>query len=203
MPIEQYFNTLSNTQLQQFDRLESLYSEWNEKINVISRQDISHLFVRHILHSLAIAKFNLLEKSQNILDVGTGGGFPGIPLAVMYPEKNFTLIDSIGKKITVVKSIAQEIGLKNVTALQIKSNMFDKQFDTIVSRAVTAFDNFVKQTRGNLIKASTSRIVYLKGGDFETEISPFRNKCKIFEISQVFQDEFFETKKIIEYTPFI
>ncbi|MBQ3656390.1 MAG: 16S rRNA (guanine(527)-N(7))-methyltransferase RsmG [Bacteroidales bacterium] len=199
--ISQYFETLTETQISQFEALDVLYPEWNEKINVISRADIDSLYVRHILHSLAIAKFNLLTESENILDVGTGGGFPGIPLAIMYPEKKFTLIDSIGKKITVVKDIAEKIGLKNVTALQIKSNMFNETFDTIVSRAVTAFPNFVKQTKNNLVKSPSSRIVYLKGGDFEEEISPFRNKCEIFNISEVFDDEFFETKKIIVYKP--
>jgi 16S rRNA (guanine527-N7)-methyltransferase len=199
--IEKYFDGLSDIQRSQFEALGRLYPEWNEKINVISRADIDSLYIRHILHSLAIAKFNLLAESENILDVGTGGGFPGIPLAVMYPKKKFTLIDSIGKKISVVKDIAEKIGLKNVTALQIKSNMFQETFDTIVSRAVTAFPNFVKQTKNNLIKSPSARIVYLKGGDFEEEIAPFKNKCEIFNISEVFEDDFFETKKIIVFKP--
>ncbi|MBR6278839.1 MAG: 16S rRNA (guanine(527)-N(7))-methyltransferase RsmG [Bacteroidales bacterium] len=203
MDIQKYFPDLTPLQIEQFSVLERLYPQWNEKINVISRADIEHLFVRHILHSLSIAKFNLIESSENILDVGTGGGFPGIPLAVMYPEKKFTLIDSIGKKITVASSIAQAAGLKNVTAKQIKSNMLNERFDTITSRAVTAFPNFLKQTKNNLEKNEKSKIVYLKGGDFEDEISAVKSKYKIYNITEIFDDEFFETKKIIVYTPFI
>ena len=202
MIISEYFDNLNETQIKQFELLGQLYPEWNEKINVISRADIDQLYVRHILHSLAIAKFNLIEDSQNILDVGTGGGFPGIPLARMYPEKKFTLIDSIGKKITVVNSIIEAIGLKNAEGKQIKSNMLDLQFDTIVSRAVTAFPNFVKQTKNNLHKTPESKIVYLKGGDFEEEIAPIRSRCQIFNIPDVFKEDFFDTKKIIVYHPY-
>ena len=202
MIISEYFNNLNETQIKQLELLGQLYPEWNEKINVISRADIDQLYVRHILHSLAIAKFNLIEDSQNILDVGTGGGFPGIPLAIMYPEKKFTLIDSIGKKITVVNSIIEAIGLKNAEGKQIKSNMLDLQFDTIVSRAVTAFPNFVKQTKNNLHKTPESKIVYLKGGDFEEEIASIRSRCQIFNIPDVFKEDFFDTKKIIVYHPY-
>lgn len=196
--LKKYFPNLSDEQVERYTMLESLYPEWNEKINVISRADIGELVVRHILHSLAIAKFGLLESSHNILDVGTGGGFPGIPLAIMYPDKKFTLIDSIGKKITVVNDIISRLGLQNARGIQIKSNMFKERFDTIVSRAVTAFPNFVKQTRDNLIKGAPSRIVYLKGGDFEEEIAPFANRCKVYNIPDVFDEEFFDTKKVIE-----
>ena len=196
--LKKYFPNLSDEQVERYTMLESLYPEWNEKINVISRADIGELVVRHILHSLAIAKFGLLESSHNILDVGTGGGFPGIPLAIMYPDKKFTLIDSIGKKITVVNDIISRLGLQNARGIQIKSNMFKERFDTIVSRAVTAFPNFVKQTRDNLIKGAPSRIVYLKGGDFEEEIAPFANRCKVYNIPDVFEEEFFDTKKVIE-----
>ena len=202
MIVKKYFPNISNSQAEKFEMLETLYPEWNEKINVISRADIGELSVRHILHSLAIAKFDLLTQSHNILDVGTGGGFPGIPLAIMYPDKNFTLIDSIGKKISVVNDIISRIELKNAQGIQIKSNMLHNQYDTIVSRAVTAFPNFVKQTRGNLIKEKTSRILYLKGGDFEEEIAPYSAKCQIYNIPDVFEENFFETKKIIEYTPY-
>lgn len=195
--LKKYFPDLSEEQAERFAMLETLYPEWNEKINVISRADIGELVVRHVLHSLAIAKFGLLDESQNILDVGTGGGFPGIPLAIMYPDKKFTLIDSIGKKITVVNDVISRLGLQNARGIQIKSNMFKERFDTIVSRAVTAFPNFVKQTRDNLIKGAPSRIVYLKGGDFEEEIAPFASKCKIYNIPDVFDEEFFETKKVI------
>ncbi|MBR4325797.1 MAG: 16S rRNA (guanine(527)-N(7))-methyltransferase RsmG [Bacteroidales bacterium] len=197
--VKKYFPEISEEQAERYAMLETLYPEWNEKINVISRADIGELFVRHILHSLAIAKFNLLDGSHNILDVGTGGGFPGIPLAIMYPDKQFTLIDSIGKKITVVNDVIARLGLKNARGIQIKSNMYKERFDTIVSRAVTAFPNFVKQTRDNLLKNQPSRIVYLKGGDFEDEIAPFANKCKIYNIPDVFEEDFFETKKVIEF----
>ena len=196
--LKKYFPNLSDEQVERYTMLESLYPEWNEKINVISRADIGELVVRHILHSLAIAKFGLLDSSHNILDVGTGGGFPGIPLAIMYPDKKFTLIDSIGKKITVVNDIISRLGLQNARGIQIKSNMFKERFDTIVSRAVTAFPNFVKQTRDNLIKGAPSRIVYLKGGDFAEEIAPFADRCKVYNIPDVFEEEFFDTKKVIE-----
>ncbi len=197
--IAKYFPNLSDKQKSQFAALGSLYPEWNEKINVISRNDIDELFTRHILHSLAIAKFNLLDNSQNIIDVGTGGGFPGIPLAIMYPEKQFTLIDSIGKKISVVQDVIEKTGLTNATAQKINSNDLKDKFDTIVSRAVTAFPNFVKQTHKLLEKSPTSSIVYLKGGDFEEEIAPFRKHITLYNIPDVFEEEFFETKKVIKY----
>lgn len=197
--IAKYFPNLSDKQKSQFAALGSLYPEWNEKINVISRNDIDELYTRHILHSLAIAKFNLLDNSQNIIDVGTGGGFPGIPLAIMYPEKQFTLIDSIGKKISVVQDVIEKIGLTNATAQKINSNDLHQKFDTIVSRAVTAFPNFVKQTHKLLEKSPTSSIVYLKGGDFEEEIAPFRKHITLYNIPDVFEEEFFETKKVIKY----
>lgn len=194
-----YFPNLTETQKEQFAALGTLYPEWNDKINVISRNDIDSLYTRHILHSLAIAKFNLIDQSQNLLDVGTGGGFPGIPLAIMYPEKRFTLIDSIGKKITVVEDVIEKIGLKNATAQKINSNDLKDKFDTIVSRAVTAFPNFVKQTRKALEKSPTASIVYLKGGDFDEEIAPFRKHITLYNIPDVFEEEFFETKKVIKY----
>lgn len=197
--IAKYFQNLSDKQQSQFAALGLLYPEWNEKINVISRNDIDELFTRHILHSLAIAKFNLLDNSQNIIDVGTGGGFPGIPLAIMYPEKQFTLIDSIGKKISVVQDVIEKTGLTNATAQKINSNDLHQKFDTIVSRAVTAFPNFVKQTHKLLEKSPTSSIVYLKGGDFEEEIAPFRKHITLYNIPDVFEEEFFETKKVIKY----
>lgn len=197
--IAKYFPNLSDKQKSQFAALGSLYPEWNEKINVISRNDIDELYTRHILHSLAIAKFNLLDNSKNIIDVGTGGGFPGIPLAIMYPEKQFTLIDSIGKKISVVQDVIEKIGLTNATAQKINSNDLHQKFDTIVSRAVTAFPNFVKQTHKLLEKSPTSSIVYLKGGDFEEEIAPFRKHITLYNIPDVFKEDFFETKKVIKY----
>ncbi|MBO4244161.1 MAG: 16S rRNA (guanine(527)-N(7))-methyltransferase RsmG [Bacteroidales bacterium] len=197
--ILKYFPSLTDRQKEQFALLGTLYPEWNDKINVISRADIDQLYTRHILHSLAIAKFNLIDQSQNILDVGTGGGFPGIPLAIMYPEKRFTLIDSIGKKITVVQDVIEKTGLTNATAIKLNSNDLKDKFDTIVSRAVTAFPNFLKQTRKALEKSPTSLIVYLKGGDFEEEIAPFRKHITLYNIPDVFEEEFFETKKVIKY----
>lgn len=197
--IAKYFPNLSDKQKSQFAAIGLLYPEWNEKINVISRNDIDELYTRHILHSLAIAKFNLLDNSKNIIDVGTGGGFPGIPLAIMYPEKQFTLIDSIGKKISVVQDVIEKIGLTNATAQKINSNDLKDKFDTIISRAVTAFPNFVKQTHKLLEKSPTSSIVYLKGGDFEEEIAPFRKHITLYNIPDVFEEEFFETKKVIKY----
>ena len=197
--ILKYFPSLTDRQKEQFALLGTLYPEWNDKINVISRADIDQLYTRHILHSLAIAKFNLIDQSQNILDVGTGGGFPGIPLAIMYPEKRFTLIDSIGKKITVVQDVIEKTGLTNATAIKLHSNDLKDKFDTIVSRAVTAFPNFLKQTRKALEKSPTSPIVYLKGGDFEEEIAPFRKHITLYNIPDVFEEEFFETKKVIKY----
>ena len=197
--IAKYFPNLSDKQKSQFAALGSLFPEWNEKINVISRNDIDELYTRHILHSLAIAKFNLLDNSKNIIDVGTGGGFPGIPLAIMYPEKQFTLIDSIGKKISVVQDVIEKTGLTNATAQKINSNDLHQKFDTIVSRAVTAFPNFVKQTHKLLEKSPTSSIVYLKGGDFEEEIAPFRKHITLYNIPDGFEEEFFETKKVIKY----
>lgn len=197
--IAKYFPNLSDKQRSQYAALGSIYPEWNEKINVISRNDIDELYTRHILHSLAIAKFNLLDNSKNIIDVGTGGGFPGIPLAIMYPEKQFTLIDSIGKKISVVQDVIEKIGLTNATAQKINSNDLKDKFDTIVSRAVTAFPNFIKQTHKLLEKSPTSSIVYLKGGDFEEEIAPFRKHITLYNIPDVFEEEFFETKKVIKY----
>ena len=197
--ILKYFPSLTDRQKEQFALLGTLYPEWNDKINVISRADIDQLYTRHILHSLAIAKFNLIDQSQNILDVGTGGGFPGIPLAIMYPEKRFTLIDSIGKKITVVQDVIEKTGLTNATAIKLNSNDLKDKFDTIVSRAVTAFPNFVKQTRKALEKSPTASIVYLKGGDFDEEIAPFRKRITLYNIPDVFEEEFFETKKVIKY----
>lgn len=192
--IEKYFKDLSQEQKEKYLALGSLYQEWNQKINVISRADIDSLYLKHILHSMAIAHLDLLKDSQNILDVGTGGGFPGIPLAIFYPEKQFTLIDSIGKKILVVENIAKALGLKNVTAIKTKSTMLNQKFDTITGRAVTAFPNFFSQVKDNL--QNNAKIVYLKGGDFLEELEGF--DYKLFEINQFFTEEFFETKKIIE-----
>lgn len=199
--IQEYFPELTQTQLDQFAKLEQLYPEWNSKINVISRKDIENLGTRHILHSLAIAKVIQFKAGTSIMDVGTGGGFPGIPLAIFFPKVNFYLIDSIGKKITVVQEIANTLGLKNVRAEQKRAEKVKEQFDFIVSRAVTAFPRFFSLTHKAISSEQKNSlkngIIYLKGGDFEEEIADFRDQIKLYNISDFFEDEFFETKKVI------
>ena len=199
--VEKYFTGLSDKQVEQFRQLEGLYREWNEKINVISRKDIDALSVHHVLHSLAIAKVISFKGGTKVLDVGTGGGFPGIPLAIMFPEVDFFLVDSIGKKIKVVEGVAGALGLKNVTARQVRVETMKEKFDFIVSRAVTAFPAFVSLTRHRIRESSfndlANGILYLKGGDFEEEIKDFRNRVSIYNIPDFFEEEFFETKKLI------
>ena len=199
--VEKYFTGLSERQSEQFQQLEGLYREWNEKINVISRKDIDALSVHHVLHSLAIAKVISFKGGTKVLDVGTGGGFPGIPLAIMFPEVDFFLVDSIGKKIKVVEGVAGALGLKNVTARQVRVETMKEKFDFIVSRAVTAFPAFVSLTRNRIRESSfndlANGILYLKGGDFEEEIKDFRNRVSIYNIPDFFEEEFFETKKLI------
>ena len=199
--VEKYFTGLSDKQVEQFRQLEGLYREWNEKINVISRKDIDALSVHHVLHSLAIAKVISFKGGTKVLDVGTGGGFPGIPLAIMFPEVDFFLVDSIGKKIKVVEGVAGALGLKNVTARQVRVETMKEKFDFIVSRAVTAFPAFVSLTRNRIRESSfndlANGILYLKGGEFEEEIKDFRNRVSIYNIPDFFEEEFFETKKLI------
>ena len=199
--VEKYFTGLSDKQVEQFRQLEGLYREWNEKINVISRKDIDALSVHHVLHSLAIAKVISFKGGTKVLDVGTGGGFPGIPLAIMFPEVDFFLVDSIGKKIKVVEGVAGALGLKNVTARQVRVETMKEKFDFIVSRVVTAFPAFVSLTRNRIRDSSfndlANGILYLKGGDFEEEIKDFRNRVSIYNIPDFFEEEFFETKKLI------
>jgi 16S rRNA (guanine527-N7)-methyltransferase len=202
--LTKYFPDLTDQQLDQFGRLGSLYEEWNSQINVISRKDIEQLYERHVLHSLAIAKIIQFKPKTTVLDVGTGGGFPGIPLAILFPETSFMLIDSIGKKIKVVNEVASALGLTNVTAEHIRVEEVKQKFDFVVSRAVTAFPRFVAMVRTKVASKSNNDlpngILYLKGGDFEEEIEPFRNQIQVYELQSFFQEEFFETKRLIHMT---
>ncbi|NNC95673.1 MAG: 16S rRNA (guanine(527)-N(7))-methyltransferase RsmG [Chitinophagales bacterium] len=193
--INKYFPDLSNQQISQFTQLLSLYPEWNEKINVISRKDIDNLEVHHILHSLAIARFLKFEKSTMVLDVGTGGGFPGIPLAIFFPETKFHLIDSIGKKIRVVENIADSIGLRNVKAEHTNVILLTGRYDYIVSRAVKPIAQ-MKSWNSRLLKKN-GQMVFLKGGDLRSEIEEAKVNCQLHELSDLFDEEFFLTKKLL------
>lgn len=199
--ITKYFADLNGQQLDQFGKLKGLYEEWNAKINVISRKDIEQIYERHVLHSMSIAKIIQFKPGTAILDVGTGGGFPGIPLAILFPETSFMLIDSIGKKIKVVSEVASALNLQNVNAQHIRVEDVTQKFDFVVSRAVTAFPRFVEMARSKVSPKSSNDlpngILYLKGGDFEEEINPFRNQIAIYDLQNIFQEEFFETKRLI------
>ncbi len=199
--ISKYFPGLTSQQLEQFGRLETLYTEWNARINVISRKDIEQLYERHVLHSLAIAKIIQFAPGTSVLDVGTGGGFPAIPLAIMFPETSFMPIDSIGKKIKVVTEVATALTLQNVNAQHIRVEDVKQRFDFVVSRAVTAFPRFVAMVRSRISDQNKNTlangILYLKGGDFEEETAQFEKQIKIYDLQSFFQEEFFETKKLI------
>jgi 16S rRNA (guanine527-N7)-methyltransferase len=198
--ILKYFPELTEVQISQFQQLEALYHDWNSKINVISRKDIEQLYVKHVLHSLAIAKIQKFEPGTYILDVGTGGGFPGIPLAILFPETRFYLIDVILKKINVVKAIAEALDLKNVKAEQLRAENVKGDFDFIVSRAVTNMPDFVSWIKDKIKKQQKHElkngILYLKGGDLTEELASFPS-AKEYNISDFFEDEFFETKKVV------
>ena len=202
--VKKYFPNLSEKQLEQFELLFPLYTEWNEKINVISRKDIDHVMLHHVLHSLAIAKIIDFRPGTEILDVGTGGGFPGIPLAILFPECQFLLVDSIGKKIKVVEEVAKALGLLNVQAIHARAEDIDQDFEFVVSRAVTRITPFYywvrKKISPNHFHAMRNGILYLKGGDLTEELEEFGKKHKLFDISTYFEEDFFETKKVL-YVP--
>ncbi|MGB5429907.1 16S rRNA (guanine(527)-N(7))-methyltransferase RsmG [Eudoraea sp.] len=201
--IFKYFPNLSEIQKEQFLSLEGLYKDWNKKINVVSRKDIEELYLRHVLHSLGIAKIQPFINGASVLDVGTGGGFPGIPLAILYPEANFTLVDAIGKKIKVVEEVVAGLELKNITTYHRRVEEVHDHFDFIVSRAVAAMPTFVRWVQGRIKKKSLHElkngILYLKGGDLSEELKDYRN-VQVFEMSEFFEEDFFKTKKVV-YLP--
>lgn len=198
-----YFPNLTERQKEQFAALPALYQEWNAKINVISRKDMDNFVVHHLLHSLSIAKVMPFKPMADILDVGTGGGFPGVPLAILFPETKFYLVDSIGKKIKVVQAVVEALGLTNVRAEQIRAEQVKGDFDFVVSRAVADLREFVPWVRHKTSKtqyhALRNGLLYLKGGDLTEELQPF-GKARVYAISDFFDDEFFETKKVV-YLP--
>lgn len=198
--ILKYFPDLTDIQIEQFQKLDFLYHDWNEKINVISRKDIDALYTKHVLHSLGIAKIMKFEPGTTVLDVGTGGGFPGIPLAILFPETRFYLIDVIAKKIKVVQGVADALELKNVKAEQLRAENVKGDFDFIVSRAVTNMPDFVSWIKTKIKKQHKhtlkNGILYLKGGDLTEELKDFP-KATLYDLSTIFEDEFFETKKVV------
>lgn len=198
--ILKYFPDLTENQILQFSQLEDLYKEWNAQINVISRKDIEDLYTKHVLHSLGIAKVQPFKPKAKVLDIGTGGGFPGIPLAILFPDTQFYLVDSIGKKIKVVNEVVKALELKNVKAEAKRAEIVKEEFDFIVSRAVTKMDDFVKWTKGKILKKQhhelKNGILYLKGGDLTEELANFP-KATLYNLPDFFEDDFFETKKVV------
>lgn len=198
--IKKYFPNLTEIQIEQFSKLGELYAFWNAQINVISRKDMDDLYTRHVLHSLGIAKVQPFKPGAKVLDIGTGGGFPGIPLAILFPETQFYLVDSIGKKIKVVNEVIEALQLKNVKAEVKRAEIVKDEFDFIVSRAVTKMEDFVKWTKGKIAKKQNHElkngILYLKGGDLTEELAGFPN-ASLFDLTNYFEDDFFETKKVV------
>jgi 16S rRNA (guanine527-N7)-methyltransferase len=196
-----YFPDLTPEQKEQFERLEGLYGEWNAQINVISRKDTENFYERHVLHSLAISKVMPFADGSKILDIGTGGGFPGIPLAILYPNCHFFLVDSIGKKIKVVNEVASALGLKNVRSSHDRAENIKEEFDFIVSRAVTAMPKFIAWTKGKFLKKNNNPlkngILYLKGGDLKEEMASVKKAVQYFDLTDFYSEEFFETKKVV------
>lgn len=199
--ITHYFPKLTEDQINKFGQLRDLYEHWNAQINVISRKDLDNFYERHVLHSLAISKVMEFTPGSKILDIGTGGGFPGIPLAILFPECEFLLVDSIGKKIKVVNGVAEALGLTNVRAEHARAEQVKEQFDFIVSRAVTAMPAFLNWTKGKFLKANNNPlkngILYLKGGDLTEEMATVMKAVQYFNISDFYTEEFFETKKVV------
>lgn len=199
-----YFPSLSTLQVAQFSKLLNLYTIWNNQINVISRKDLDNFYERHVLHSLGIAKVYSFQPGNTVLDVGTGGGFPGIPLAILFPETNFVLVDSIGKKIKVVNEVASALGLTNVQAHHLRAEQVKGTFDFVISRAVTAMPVFVEWVKNKIKKGKASDgfsngILYLKGGDLTEEFKGLPGKFKEYPLSNYFSEDFFETKKVIHW----
>ena len=201
--ITNHFPELTNAQISQFEALKEIYTDWNQKINVISRKDTDQFYTRHVLHSLSIAKFILFHSKSKILDVGTGGGFPGIPLAIYFPKSTFTLVDSIGKKIKVVKEISEKLKINNVQAHHLRAEQVNGTYDFIVSRAVTHLSKFCPWVANKINKNHHHKIkngiIYLKGGDLKDEINSVTNKYlfNLIDINKYFDDPFFETKKVL------
>lgn len=199
--ITKYFPNISDTQKDHFSRLQELYSLWNEQINVISRKDTENFYERHVLHSLGIAKVMEFKDGSSILDIGTGGGFPGIPLAILFPNCQFTLVDSIGKKIKVVNEVALALGLSNVKGIHARAELIPNNFDFIVSRAVTAMPAFLTWIDKKIKKENKNDlpngILYLKGGDLNEEMSSVKKKYTIHDLNKIFEEDFFETKKVV------
>ena len=201
MELENYFPEINHRQAEQFAMLGGLYAEWNSRINVVSRKDIDHLYERHVLHSLAIAKVISFAAGARVLDVGTGGGFPGVPLAILFPETCFHLIDSIGKKLKVVDAVVDALNLQNVTTQQIRAEQLTGKYDFAVSRAVCSVSDFLPWMKGKITKQNLHSLpngmLFLKGGDLAAELSPYRNRTTVFPISDFFTEPFFEEKKVV------
>lgn len=199
-----YFPQLSESQQHKYNKLKALYEDWNSRINVISRKDMENFHIHHLLHSLSVACVISFREGTRILDVGTGGGFPGIPLAIMFPEAEFVLLDSIRKKIKVIEAVREELDLKNVEVAVKRVEDEKEKYDFIISRAVTAFPGFVNLVSKNIEKKGFNElhngILYLKGGELEEELNDFRNRVKVWDIKDFFSEPFFETKKIV-YLP--
>ncbi len=199
-----YFPNLNETQITQFERLQDLYEDWNSKINVISRKDMDQFYVHHVLHSLGIAKVMAFQPGTKVLDIGTGGGFPGIPLAILFPDTHFHLVDSIGKKIGVVKDVAKQLKLSNVEAQQARAEELVRKYDFVISRAVTQMVNFYPWVKGKIKKEDINEfqngILYLKGGDVDEEMEALDKSYVVYHLEDYFKEEFFQTKKVV-YMP--